>query len=131
VGLRYGVLERTQSYSRLYRGDGKSVELQQFGRRSYIPLGHGKGMSPGVLAATPVTRVQVHSQRAYLDAWRHVASLLKNEGTKSAVSSFAANWTSPEFEEFVKDLADLVDNLEIPPGSKAWEASREHYGQEL
>jgi thiaminase len=45
---------------------------------------------------------------------------LKNEGTKSAVSSFAANWTSPEFEEFVKDLADLVDNLEIPPGSKAW-----------
>jgi len=63
-------------------------------------------------------------ERVYLDAWKYVASLLKSEetavATKVAASSFASNWSSPEFEAFVKDLADLVDSLDIVPGSSVW-----------
>lgn len=59
-------------------------------------------------------------RKVYLDAWRHVASLLKNVKEKSAVSSFAENWTSPEFEQFVHDLANLVNGLQIPAGSEGW-----------
>jgi thiaminase len=63
-----------------------------------------------------------------LDAWRHVASLLKNGGTKrakSAATSFAENWTSPEFEQFVDDLTNLVDGLEIIPGSERWKRAED------
>lgn len=37
-----------------------------------------------------------------------------------AVASFVSNWTSPEFEKFVDDLAELVDELCIQPGSDGW-----------
>ena len=53
-----------------------------------------------------------------------MSSLLKNrrvtESSATAVTSFAENWTSPEFEQFVDDLANLVDSLEIVPGSEGW-----------
>jgi formylaminopyrimidine deformylase / aminopyrimidine aminohydrolase len=58
--------------------------------------------------------------KVYLDAWRHAASLLKTGKEKSAVSSFAENWTSPEFEQFVHDLTNLVNGLQILPGSEGW-----------
>ena len=64
------------------------------------------------------------SSKAYLDAWRHVASLLKNRENKSAISSFAENWTSPEFEKFVSELAGLVDGLGIQPGSEGWKRAQ-------
>ena len=40
--------------------------------------------------------------------------------TVGAVRKFSDNWSSPEFAAFVKDLADLVDDLGITPNSKAW-----------
>jgi len=67
--------------------------------------------------------------KAYLDAWRHVASLLQNAEGKSAVSSFAENWTSPEFEKFVNDLANLVDGLGIKPGSEGWKRAEGIWGR--
>jgi thiaminase len=45
---------------------------------------------------------------------------MKNVKMISAVSSFTENWTSPEFEQFVNDLADLVNGLGILPGSDSW-----------
>lgn len=44
----------------------------------------------------------------------------KNSISASAVASLVSNWTSPEFEEFVSDLSELVDSLEIQPGSDSW-----------
>jgi thiaminase len=38
----------------------------------------------------------------------------------SAVNEFASNWTTPEFQGFVQELADLVDSFDIQPGSDAW-----------
>ena len=40
------------------------------------------------------------------------------------MESFAKNWSSPEFEEFVNALAELVDDLCITPGTSAWETLR-------
>ncbi len=52
----------------------------------------------------------------YLDAWKHAKSLLVNvpdhEGdpsTLSATRQLVENWTCPEFERFVDDIADLVN----------------------
>ncbi|KAF9010089.1 hypothetical protein BDQ17DRAFT_999068 [Cyathus striatus] len=61
-------------------------------------------------------------ERVYLDAWTFVQSQLKLNSAPpdSALSSFASNWSSPEFVEFVDDLAKLVDNLKIAPGSESW-----------
>ena len=80
-------------------------------------MGHGKGKL-STCNWRPECLDLLH--KAYLDAWRHVASLLQNAERKSAVSSFAENWTSPEFKKFVNDLADLVDGLGIKPGSGGW-----------
>lgn len=57
--------------------------------------------------------------KVYLDAWKYVKSLMSQNDT-CAVSSFVSNWTSPEFEKFVDDLAELVDELGIQPGSDGW-----------
>ncbi|KZP33725.1 heme oxygenase-like protein, partial [Athelia psychrophila] len=58
-------------------------------------------------------------ERVYLDAWKYVKSLMSQNDT-CAVSSFVTNWTSPEFEKFVDELAELVDELGIQPGSDGW-----------
>ena len=41
------------------------------------------------------------------------------------MNSFAKNWSSPEFEAFVNELAELVDDdyLSITPGTSAWESA--------
>ena len=57
---------------------------------------------------------------------------MKNGGTKSeksAVSSFAENWTNAEFEQFVDDLANLVDSLGILPGSEGWKRAEDIWGR--
>ncbi|PCH35359.1 heme oxygenase-like protein [Wolfiporia cocos MD-104 SS10] len=63
-------------------------------------------------------------ERVYLDAWKHVRSLTPvptGEGsTAPAVAQLVSNWTNLEFVRFVDDLADLVNSLEIQPGTLAW-----------
>lgn len=39
------------------------------------------------------------------------------------MDNFAKNWSSPEFEKFVNELAELVDDLGITPGTSAWESA--------
>ncbi|RPD75630.1 heme oxygenase-like protein [Lentinus tigrinus ALCF2SS1-7] len=62
-------------------------------------------------------------ERVYLDAWKYAKSLLGNvpnhEGdpTLLAIRQLVENWTCPEFEQFVDDIADLVNRLQILPGT--------------
>jgi thiaminase len=62
----------------------------------------------------------------YFDAWSHVnnsldtSTLRSNDGSIPAVRQFATNWSSPEFEAFVDELAGLVDSFGIPPGTDLW-----------
>ena len=54
-------------------------------------------------------------KQVYLDAWKYVASTasssanVRSSETNDAIRSFVDNWTNPEFEMFVDDLAALVD----------------------
>jgi len=65
-------------------------------------------------------------EKVYLDAWSAVHNrLLKTASarsdadvTHSAVMSFAANWSCSEFLSFVDELANVVNNLGIVPGSR-------------
>ncbi|PWN98273.1 heme oxygenase-like protein [Tilletiopsis washingtonensis] len=52
----------------------------------------------------------------YLESWRHVRSFLpfpsnSSSSVTSALSELIPNWTAPEFEHFVADIAELVDEL--------------------
>ena len=54
--------------------------------------------------------------QVYLDAWKYAKSLLVNvpdrsdgDSTLPAVRQLVENWTCPEFEQFVDDIADLVN----------------------
>ncbi|GBE83848.1 predicted protein [Sparassis crispa] len=61
-------------------------------------------------------------ERVYLDAWKYVGSLSPGSSsgaTAPAVSALVANWTNLEFVGFVDDLADVVNSLNIQPGSEA------------
>ncbi|KAF8636898.1 hypothetical protein AX17_003150 [Amanita inopinata Kibby_2008] len=61
-------------------------------------------------------------EKVYLDAWASVRKSLssKSGGTNSAVAAFADNWSSPQFVKFVDDLAALVNDLGIQPGTETW-----------
>lgn len=68
----------------------------------------------------------------YLDAWKHVASLLqqsKLDDTRSAVPSLVSNWTSQEFEEFVNKISSLVNDLGIQPDSDGWKKAEGIWGR--
>ncbi|KAH9940306.1 heme oxygenase-like protein [Amylocystis lapponica] len=59
----------------------------------------------------------------YFDAWRYVGSLMdgaKTGDTTPAVAVLVENWTNPEFARFVDDVAELVNSLDIRPGSDAY-----------
>ncbi|KAF8156002.1 heme oxygenase-like protein [Crassisporium funariophilum] len=70
-------------------------------------------------------------ERVYFDAWSYVKQLQSalqksgNDDSDHAVPRFAENWSSPEFEAFVKELADLVDSLGISPGTREWARAEE------
>ncbi|KAI0703682.1 heme oxygenase-like protein [Cerioporus squamosus] len=70
-------------------------------------------------------------ERLYLDAWKYAKSLLVNvpnpEGdlTLPAIRQLVENWTCPEFERFVDDIADLVNRLPISPGTSAFSRAEE------
>ena len=62
-----------------------------------------------------------------MDAWSYVNHELLSKKDQSANASFArfvrpfaANWSSDEFIKFVDDLASLVDDLHLMPGSDEW-----------
>lgn len=65
-------------------------------------------------------------ERVYLDAWKYAASVRSSTAsieatpTNAALTGFIDNWTNSEFERFVDDLADLVNALDIKPGSESW-----------
>lgn len=66
--------------------------------------------------------------QVYFDAWSYVHHLESdtqpgNDDCSHAVGRFSKNWSSPEFEEFVNELAKLVDDLYIAPGTSAWESA--------
>ncbi|KAI0703741.1 heme oxygenase-like protein [Cytidiella melzeri] len=59
--------------------------------------------------------------QVYLDAWKYVASQAVNavHPPSQALAGLINNWTNPEFEKFVKDLEELVDDLGIKSGTEA------------
>ncbi|KAF5389518.1 hypothetical protein D9757_004229 [Collybiopsis confluens] len=64
-------------------------------------------------------------EKVYLDIWSSVhrqVTLLSPplNPTSSAVLALADNWSNPEFNAFVERLAELVDSLDIQPGSTSW-----------
>ena len=66
------------------------------------------------------------AMQVYLDAWHNVKSLdhylapVHEVKSSPAVNSFVDNWTSAEFVKFVDDLASLVNDLDIKPGTDLW-----------
>ncbi|OCH89653.1 heme oxygenase-like protein [Obba rivulosa] len=66
-------------------------------------------------------------EKVYLDAWSYVGSLASDAVVSGspAVTALVANWTNPEFVRFVDDLADLVDSLNIKPGSDGYYRAEE------
>lgn len=57
--------------------------------------------------------------QVYLEAWKYARSVLTDVGKSEAgpllpaVKQLVENWTNPEFEKFVDDIADLV-NRSVP-----------------
>ncbi|KAK2461218.1 hypothetical protein APHAL10511_006745 [Amanita phalloides] len=68
-------------------------------------------------------------EKVYLDAWtivrKRLASVKETNASKQCVTPFAENWSAPQFAKFVDDLASLVNDLGIKPGSQTW-ANAEH-----
>jgi thiaminase len=62
--------------------------------------------------------------QVYLDAWSCVdnglAAVSMENPSKRCVAPFAKNWSSPQFITFVNNLASLVDDLGIEPGTETW-----------
>ncbi|KII87872.1 hypothetical protein PLICRDRAFT_112328 [Plicaturopsis crispa FD-325 SS-3] len=67
-------------------------------------------------------------EQVYLDAWTYVGkvrsahadALSADAPNAAAVAELVDNWTNSEFHEFVADLANLVDDRGIEPGSERW-----------
>ncbi|PPQ78608.1 hypothetical protein CVT25_010572 [Psilocybe cyanescens] len=64
-------------------------------------------------------------EQVYFEAWTNVRITLDSNDSvplesTPAVREFSANWSSPEFAAFVKALANLVNKLNIFPGTDAW-----------
>ncbi|KXN81682.1 hypothetical protein AN958_03929 [Leucoagaricus sp. SymC.cos] len=65
--------------------------------------------------------------QVYLDAWTFVHNQLQSSGQdrSSAVATFATNWSSPDFIDFVNKLVKVVDDLNIQPGTGAWKRAED------
>ncbi|KAM6503372.1 heme oxygenase-like protein [Amanita muscaria] len=63
-------------------------------------------------------------EKVYFDAWSNVnnglSAVAETNEAKQCVAPFAENWSSPQFAKFVDSLADLVNSLDIKPGSETW-----------
>lgn len=59
----------------------------------------------------------------YLDSWSFAAKQSNsgaNSDDLSPLRKFIKNWTSSEFIQFVDDLKNLVDIMDIQEGSESW-----------
>ncbi|KAJ8091115.1 hypothetical protein PM082_024596 [Marasmius tenuissimus] len=86
---------------------------------------HGPGIECGLVFLWAMERV-------YLDAWTYVKIQLQSSNpqpdenlTIAATYSFTANWSNDEFVAFVERLAEIVDSLDIAPGSPTWKTCEE------
>ena len=65
------------------------------------------------------------TERCYLDAWKYGRSQRPNSSSLADADggalwdAFIPNWTSPEFEKFVADIARYTDELARREGAKA------------
>lgn len=66
------------------------------------------------------------TERCYLDAWKYskahrprISSSLDDADGGALNDSFIPNWTSPEFEKFVADIARYTDELARREGASA------------
>jgi len=74
-------------------------------------------------------------EKVYLDAWTSVGRVIhenadtgvndRSSGVQVLASEFVQNWTNPDFHKFVQELADLVDNLNVSPGTQLWKKAEE------
>ncbi|KAJ7102535.1 heme oxygenase-like protein [Mycena belliarum] len=82
------------------------------GTRDYVAemdsISRGKQLDDGLVFLWAMERV-------YLDAWSFVRAELEERGVghDSPAAAFAKNWSSPEFQRFVNDLAGLVNASKI------------------
>ncbi|KAI4518276.1 hypothetical protein GGG16DRAFT_49251 [Schizophyllum commune] len=65
-------------------------------------------------------------EKAYLDVWTNVKKGLKASNiTGQPINDLSENWTCNEFINFVEDLRDIVDDLDIQPDSPKWKRAEE------
>lgn len=68
----------------------------------------------------------------YLDAWTYASNHLPTPlpfslepGSSRALLSLIPNWSSPEFQKFVDDIGDLVNDIDT---SRDSDLTKRHYG---
>ncbi|KAF2718635.1 heme oxygenase-like protein [Polychaeton citri CBS 116435] len=77
------------------------------------------------------------TEESYLRAWRYARSHLDQSRQAKDMDvmqrTFIPNWSSPEFEQFVKNIRGLVDEAggRIISGSKEWKECEQAYRQVL
>jgi len=72
--------------------------------------------------------------KVYLDAWTNVkdwrsCSVLSKTEAYEPLELVVSNWSSREFVEFVDELANIVDSLDITPESESWLRAEEIWGR--
>ena len=61
-----------------------------------------------------------------MDVWTNVKKGLKASNiTGQPINDLSENWTCNEFINFVEDLRDIVDDLDIQPDSPRWNRAEE------
>ena len=122
MGFRYWVLEREESDQGLQMAriaNSGSLEdglvflwaMEQVSDIRTVQKQPELTLIQGISRCLEICRVPA-TQKQHLRNW-------------SAVSTFASNWTSPEFYRFVDDLATTVNGFNIPPDSVGWKRAKE------
>ncbi|KAI0072927.1 heme oxygenase-like protein [Panus rudis PR-1116 ss-1] len=73
-------------------------------------------------------------EKVYLDAWTYVKDTRATQSsasgpTSEAIAELSENWSNPEFVAFVDELANLVNQLDIKPGSETCTRAEEIWGR--
>ncbi|QRV86405.1 TENA/THI-4 family protein [Ceratobasidium sp. AG-Ba] len=58
-------------------------------------------------------------EKMYLDSWTF-ASKQTSQSSRGPLDEFIQNWTSADFIKFVEELENLVDMMDIQPGTDVW-----------
>ncbi|KLO19374.1 heme oxygenase-like protein [Schizopora paradoxa] len=64
-------------------------------------------------------------EKMYLDAWTFVGRIAQenshaNTNVQLLAREFVKNWTNTDFQKFVRELAHIVDGLDIAPDTEPW-----------